>query len=80
MMTNTGYIISNVVGGMVGGAIGAAAGKDSDSPVLKGAVVTGLISGGIAAVLVAVSLVDTKPKQVGTSGKFSCLEQDPRFP
>lgn len=72
-MTNAATVVANVIGGMVAGAIGAGVGKDAESPIIKGAVITGLISGGIAATMIA--LASPPPKQVGTSGL-----PYPRFP
>lgn len=65
-MTNGGYILSNFIGGAIGGGIGAAVSEGSDSPILKGAVVTGLISAALGAVFVAVASAPA-PK-IGTSG------------
>ena len=62
-MTNAGYIISNVIGGMIAGAIGAGVSQDADHPILKGAIVTGLVTGALGAVLIATT---PEPKQVGT--------------
>ncbi len=61
-MTTGGYLLSNFFGGAIGGAIGAGVSQDSDHPVLKGAVVTGLISMAVGAVLIAASAPE---KQVG---------------
>lgn len=71
-MTNGGYILSSFISGAIGGAIGAGVSEGSDSPILKGAVVTGLISAALGAIVVAVA--ENPPKQVGTSG------YTPRFP
>lgn len=65
-MTNGGYILSNFVGGAIGGAIGAGVSQDSDSPILKGAVVTGLISAALGAAVIALSSAPT-PK-IGVTG------------
>jgi hypothetical protein len=72
-MTNGGYILSNFVGGAIGGAIGAGVSQDSDSPILKGAVVTGLISAALGAVFVAVASAPA-PK-IGTSGLGQLQEE-----
>jgi hypothetical protein len=65
-MTNGGYILSNLISGALGGAIGAGVSQDSDSPILKGAIVTGLISAALGAVFVAGASAPA-PK-IGTSG------------
>jgi hypothetical protein len=65
-MTSGGYILSSVIGGMVAGGIGAAASQNSDNPILKGALVAGLIDGALTAVLIAVSSVPAPT--LGTSG------------
>lgn len=73
-MTTGGYLLSNFVGAALSGAIGAAASQDSNHPAIKGAIVSGLISAGIAAVFLAGS---TAPKQVGTSGHLPTLRGFP---
>ena len=75
-MTNGGYILSNFVGGAIGGAIGAGVSEGSDSPILKGAVVTGLISAALGAVVVALSSTPT-PK-IGVTG-VSGIQQEWRL-
>ena len=74
-MTTGGYLLSNFVGAAISGAIGAAVSQDSNHPVIRGAVVTGLISTGIAAVFLAGATV--APKQVGTSGHLPSLRGFP---
>ena len=64
-MTTGGYLLTNFVGAAISGAIGAGVSQDAKHPVIKGAIVTGLISAGIAAVFLAGATAD---KQVGTSG------------
>lgn len=64
-MTTGGYFLSNFISGAIGGAIGAGVSQDAESPVLKGAVVTGLISAALGAVVLALA---SEPKQVGVTG------------
>lgn len=52
-MTNGGVIFGSVVNGMVAGAIGGWAASDARHPVIKGALVTGAISGVATAILMA---------------------------
>jgi len=42
--------LSGLVGGALYGALGAGVGRDADNPVLKGAVVSGLVGGTISTV------------------------------
>lgn len=72
-MTPGGYLFVNFTGAALSGAIGAAVSQDSNHPVIKGAVVTGLISAGLAAILMAA----TSPEQVGTSGHLPSLRGFP---
>ena len=72
-MTPAVAIVSNVIGGMVSGAIGAGVSQDARHPILKGAIITGLIYGSLSAVVIAISSSDQK--QIGTSGL-----SNPRFP
>lgn len=65
-MTNAGYLMSNLVGGAVAGAIGAGVSQNADYPVLKGAVITGLVTAALSAVMIAVA--DSAPKQIGVNG------------
>lgn len=52
-MTNGGVVFGSVINGMIAGAIGGWAASDSGHPVLKGAFVTGAISGIATAILMA---------------------------
>ena len=52
-MTNGGAIFGSVINGMIAGAIGGWAASDSHHPMIKGAFVTGLISGTATAILLA---------------------------
>ncbi len=74
-MTTGGYLLTNFVGAAISGAIGAGVSQNSNHPVIRGAVVTGLISAGIAAVFLAGSTV--APKQVGTSGHLPSMRGFP---
>lgn len=74
-MTVGTYLLSSFLGGAIGGAIGAAAGKDADHPVIKGAIVNGLISTGVGLLLMPVAI--SAPKQVGTSGHLPSLRGFP---
>ena len=65
-----GYLLANFISGAIAGAIGAGVSENSSSPILKGAIVTGLISTGMSAVLIALA-----PKQV-TSGTVSGLQKE----
>lgn len=76
-MTNGGFILSNFISGAIGGGIGAAVSEGSDSPILKGAVVTGLVSAALGAVLIAVSDYGA-PKQIGVTG-VSGIQQEWRL-
>jgi hypothetical protein len=60
-MTNGGYILSSFIGGAISGAIGAGVSQDSDSPILKGAIVTGLINAALGAIIVTAA---SPPKQL----------------
>ena len=72
-MTPVGTIMLSALGGAMYGAIGAGIGQDARHPILKGAIITGLIGGSLSAVAIAVSSSDQK--QIGTSGL-----SNPRFP
>ncbi len=74
-MTTGGYLLTNFVGAAISGAIGAGVSQDSNHPVIKGAVVTGLISAGIAAVFLAGATA--APAQVGTSGHLPSMRGFP---
>jgi hypothetical protein len=77
MMTNGGQILVSGVGGLIAGGIGAAVANSSRSfPVLKGALVVGLLDAALAAALVAGA---ESAKQVGTSGPPP-RRFEPRFP
>lgn len=65
-MTTGGFLLSNFIGGAIGGAIGAGVSQDSNSPILKGAIVTGLVSVALGAVTIV--LAESMPKQIGVSG------------
>lgn len=71
MTVGGGYIAANLIGGAIAGAIGAGVSQDSGHPIVKGAIITGLISAGLAAVLVATS----DSSQIGVSGLHN-----PRIP
>lgn len=52
-MTNGGTIFASFINGMIGGAIGGWAADGSRHPMIKGALVTGMISSAFTAVLLA---------------------------
>lgn len=75
-MTTGGYLLSNFVGAAISGAIGASVSQSSNHPVIRGAVVTGLISAGIAAVFLAAA----DPHLVGTTSGVGHLPSTRGFP
>lgn len=71
-----GYLVSNFIGAAISGAIGAGVSQDSNHPMLKGAIVSGLISTAFGVVTSAIFLAGAEAqKQVGVSGLHN-----PRFP
>lgn len=75
-MNNGAVIVSSIISGAIAGGIGAAAGKNADYPILKGALVTGLIDGALAAIYIAVA---APPTQIGATSGVGALQQEWRL-
>ena len=72
-MTNGGYIFWSVIGGAIAGGIGAGVSENSDSPILKGALVVGLLNG-VTSAFFASGV--TAQKQLQGSGTVSGLQKE----
>lgn len=79
-MTGGGAILTSVIGGAISGGIGAAAARNSDSPILKGAIVAGLVNGAITGVFVLASYNTQQQLKTGTAGVGLHLLSQPGFP
>ena len=77
-MTEAGTVFASVINGMIGGAIGGWAASGSNHPMIKGALVTGLISGTATAILLAGYDAGKTGGQV--SGPPAPLRMQARFP
>lgn len=77
-MTNGGVVFGSVINGMVAGAIGGWAADGSHHPMLKGALVTGVISGVATAILIAGYNAGRSGGQV--SGPPAPRQMHARFP
>lgn len=76
---NTGvYLMSTFLGGAIGGAIGASAGQNADHPVIKGAIVNGLISTVVGVLLIPIAIAE--PRMVGTTAGVGHLPPTRGFP
>jgi hypothetical protein len=75
-MKTGGYVIANVIGGAIAGGIGAGFGSDSAHPILKGAAITGVISG-LAALFITAGY---EAAQAPNTGRLSGPMPPPRFP
>ena len=60
--------LSGLASGALYGAIGASVGRDADTPVLKGAVVSGLVGGTLATVAWALIVGRQAEQQLAASG------------
>lgn len=80
-MNGGAAILTSVIGGAISGGIGAAAARDSGSPILKGAVIAGLINGAITGVFVLASYNAREQLKTGTAGVGELhLLSHPGFP
>lgn len=79
-MTNGGIVFGSVVNGMMAGALGGWAAEDSRHPVLKGALVTGTISGLLTAILIAGYNAGRSNTTGQVSGPPAPRQMQARFP